>query len=616
MEKWSWVYFGTQVERHLELKTGLLSGCSPIESGVLINQIAADIRHDFINLDRHVETDVGSLAWLTSYTAEKNPFGSSLFYNCCAYLAFDQVIRTINSHLLVVVEDGFLGRKMIGLAQSCGMEARLLSQSPFTDRCPLALYQFATRAKSCARAIKSRIKFVRSHVVKRRALRKLASAPWKALKEIQVLLVSWTDTKTFAADKGGRPNPYFGQLPSFLQAKTIRFGHLANPADWVDPFPHIAQNTRQAKDPACLVEDCLPILTVLRVAIRSISVQHKLSQPFVLNGHDLSEFLREAFRREWCVAQQCRPWLYTYIPRHLSSHGIRPHAVFFTMENQPWEKALRFGFRQFLPDTRVIGFQHTPFSQFWLPYFPSDSDLNHQQIPDSVITIGSYWTNTLTSAGYPEDVVHTGIALRHGHLWDNPNSTSRINTENQKTHNILVACSIGFQDSLELVYKSLMAFSPDATKQVVIKFHPKMGGGADLLINKAMVVTGLTRLPQHFHISSDPMSSLLNWSSIVMYNSSSVAFEALARGIPVVFVQSDIWFDLDPVPEGFPMSHHVRTPDELRYSIETSDRHDPLSPDTPRLDMRDVLAPLNEDKMQELCSCLAGAHLNKPGSAL
>ena len=40
--------------------------------------------------------------------------------------------------------------------------------------------------------------------------------------------------------------------------------------------------------------------------------------------------------------------------------GFAPRALFYTFENQPWEKAMLAGFRNALPGTMFIGVQHAP----------------------------------------------------------------------------------------------------------------------------------------------------------------------------------------------------------------------------------------------------------------
>jgi prepilin-type processing-associated H-X9-DG protein len=78
-------------------------------------------------------------------------------------------------------------------------------------------------------------------------------------------------------------------------------------------------------------------------------------------------------------------------------------------------------------------------------------------------------------------------------------------------------------------------------------------------------------------------------TDVVLYNTTSVAYEALALGIPVVFVESDFWFDIDPLPPGSDVREAARTPAEIRAAIERLLRETPAEGKCRRLRAQELI---------------------------
>lgn len=90
---WVWTYFGKNVQRFYKIRQILRGRGQMLNSGEMINKIANETRREFINFDQHLDLDGPELLWQTTDVAERNPYTSDLFYNCCAYLAFDRALR-------------------------------------------------------------------------------------------------------------------------------------------------------------------------------------------------------------------------------------------------------------------------------------------------------------------------------------------------------------------------------------------------------------------------------------------------------------------------------------------------------------------------------------------
>lgn len=612
-EGWQWLYFGKDVQRFYEVKQHLGNGGRPLNSGAMINQVAQEIRAEFINFDQCLRLDNTEVLWQTTDLAEKNPYISDFFYNCCAYITFRRVLDDLDNHLTVFVEDWFLGWQMTKHAQAMGFVSRHFSQHEILDGCPDQIKYLLYRVRYLFKALGCRVAFVRKWWQKRQAIDSSLQTNGlpneRCLGQPDVLLTTWATPTTFQSGHVIGNDTYYGGLPELLRQKSGEVGYIAHPATWLFPFDQIVENVHSAKDAALLPEECVGFIDVLRIALSTLFKRWSHAR-FELEGIDLTELLKHEILKEKAKSRQCRAMQFYYIGRCLSESEKRPRLTIYPYENQPWEKGLRLGIKHFCPETKVIGYQHTPFPPLYLGYFPSDQDLSRHQIPDQIIASGAEWRKLLLDHGYPSNAVVTGAAVRFQHVLEElateDSAPSRIWKDNKT---VLVATSIGYTESFELVYKTIEAFHDSSRLQVLIKFHPKMGR-ASQLITSALDYLSLKTLPEHIRVTEQPISDLLPSVRVLLFNFTSVAYEALAFGIPALFVESDIWFDMNKLAWYPEITEAARTPAEIRQTVyrllneseETAEERQEKA----RVILKQTFSPIQENTLQpflEFDSC-------------
>jgi len=323
---------------------------------------------------------------------------------------------------------------------------------------------------------------------------------------------------------------------------------------------------------------------------------------FILKGLDLTALLKDELRKEKTKLQQSRAMLFFYISRFLDSHGIEPAVVIHLYENHSWEKSFRHGLKSHLPGTKVIGYLHVPFSPGYLSLFLSCRELRRSETPDRIVTIGPKWKTLLLQHGYPNNNLEVGPALRFSHIFNREESNrSRKCSESTRTSTVLVAGSIAYGDSFELVYKAIEALRDTTGIDVLIKFHPKMTGSERELIRSILDNLGTNSLPSQFSTTGRSIPELLPSIDLLLYNETSVSYEALAWGIPVLFVQSDVWFDINPIPQDSEIAVVARRPEEIKQAVRQLLSEDELVARQRRLKMQDLLkeafCPIREETM-------------------
>jgi surface carbohydrate biosynthesis protein (TIGR04326 family) len=230
---------------------------------------------------------------------------------------------------------------------------------------------------------------------------------------------------------------------------------------------------------------------------------------------------------------------------------IFPVSTFiYTFENHMWEKMFCAGFRKASPRTMLVGYAHSIVSPMYLSYSLSRLERETAPLPDRIAVNGPRARENLVASGFPaERVVVTG-SFRYPHF-----GRGRPPLEDRQERSVLVPLTAGIDESLELALKAVLALGGMPGIRTVLKPHPS--------ISRETLLSYLPDLPPAVETSSDPVDRLLDRTDLVLFTSTTVAVEALGRGIPLVHVKSDLAIDRN-ILEGFPMVPSAADPEEIR----------------------------------------------------
>jgi hypothetical protein len=547
-EPFSWVYFGSSVVGHHETQAAFVDKGSEIAAGPLLNEVADEFRDELLNFD-HVVTVRDELRWQATDLAERSIFTSRFLQHCCSALALRRILDHHLEDLVVVVEDAELGRGLLGVARAGGRVAEPVGSHP------ASIARIRLRFPPLFRGLVHRLLFLRGIVRTRRAIARHRSRP-RFDAAVDTVLVTWVDPGTFDPSRQIDASTFFGDLPAALRARGRRVGYVASLTSWVHPLETLVEAVTSARDSVVVVEETVSVWNAISLVLRSLRMPARLAGRLQIGGVDLTGLVASQLWKDWAGQRHLWALQFRSVGRFLCE-AATPFQVIHLFENQPWEKTMRLGLKEFLPGAAVIGCQHTPVSERWFPYFPSRRDVTSGQLPDTVFVIGPLWERQFLAHGYPPDRLQVAPPLRY-----RPQArVERIETRGEKT--VFVAGSIGRDDSVELVSKALLAFEPLEQVDVTVKLHPWSGGGVESFRSAVEHVVG-GELARRLRFVSDPIAAILPNVDLVLYNTTSVSYEALAVGIPVVFVESDFWFDADPIPAGRGPEHSARTPEEIR----------------------------------------------------
>ncbi|MGB8548893.1 MAG: hypothetical protein WCD82_11950 [Xanthobacteraceae bacterium] len=535
-------YFGGDYAQYQELRAALGKTAEFQPVGEAIDAVAGRIALDLIELDARVASGRCVVSWLASDLGERSPFASPFCLGLCRAIALVNAARVGGRHLVLVDELRF-GRALVALCRDNGLSAR---------------WHGASASLGCwSRAMRAHAGFLRAWFRQWRAIGRAPGLVEK-LTVRHPWLMSWAEGE-FAPGS----DRHLGKLADCLRLSDFKIAWLYSPVAWLYPIEAIAAAVERSSraEPAALVGQFLRVVDLVRAYARLLAFPLAIKRWLSIAGVDVSRLVQQAMHRELASPRLVAASLYERLAYALKRKGLAPRALFYTFENQPWEKVMLAGFRHALPGTMLIGVQHAPLAERHLCAYPSRRQWRDGTTPDLLVTIGNAFRDRLLALGAPAERIAVGGALRHADLLArSPLPAVKLGTQQL----VLVTCSMDPRESLELAYKAIAATAPIPGVRLVVNFHP--------MIEESIRGTMRTRLAGlldcgHVEFASGAAALWLERAHILVYSASSTGLEAAITGVPAIFVGSDIMLDTDPMAEA--QTPKCRAPGQLQQQIVT-----------------------------------------------
>jgi surface carbohydrate biosynthesis protein (TIGR04326 family) len=490
--------------------------------GAALDATAERLRSEMIELGTHLASGRCPLSWSASDMAEGNPVTFDLCLDLCRSVALIEAARAGGSHL-VVVDDDALGRALVDTCRRAGIAARWRGPE-----------------RSVLRALRDGLRvhaqYVRAWWARRRLMRGWTlDRPEHAS---DICLLTWFDRRNFAQG-AMEVDRFFGKLPVWLRASGVRFAWLANPLGAMDALIDAASRAR-VSERVDLVAALLDLRSLLRAYLALLMLPLALRRQAFVGGIDVTALVRRALGKEMMSTRLVFAAQYLGLARQMKRRGAAPRVVFYTYENQPWEKLMLIGFRRDLPSTILIGVQHAPLAERHVGVHPGRRQWHDGTTPDVLLTIGEDFRDRLIARGAPPERLVVGGALRYPEILSAPAGTRA--DDGGRPRRVLAACSIDLQEATELTYKAAVAAAGLDDLELIVNCHPMVGESFRAALRER--VTTATDCA-HVRFVEGTADAWLGQVDIVLYNASGTSFEAVAAGVPTIFVGSEIALDMD-----------------------------------------------------------------------
>lgn len=538
-----WAYLGRDFGRTRAWERALGERFTRVSYAARLQELACAWREPFLDwiaaASLHRRDD---LAWWTSSIAEKNTLSDSLFHGIC-YLKIATELMNGDEPLLLVAEhesvlqavEANAPRKTKRAVRVPREELRLIA------RCAHHWLRYAWQSWRELRAART----TRAEVG--------ADAPASGDKP-RVVIHTCMDESYFGAD--GQPRDrYFGPLAKMLRAD----GYDVRTLPWLyavrRPVAEAMRWFRARRGEYVIAEDSYAAkdyIWAARVVLSQLWRGRELTHFERLDVRPLVRCARLEQAGNDGVARFVR---YDRLIRKWAANGERVDIFIDMFENMATEKPQVMAFRDVMPDTLTVGFQHyaaLPPLQLFLRSTPAEARV--APLPEVIVCNSPYSARQLERAGFPAEKLRVGASLRYPHVTNAP-----IAIERPRTRNVLVVLSLEESASEELLLKLIDAFGDDTSLSFLVKSHPMappnyLGGLLD-------------RLPPAFLRASGELAPHLSAAACAVVLASTSAFELAVAGVPLVVAGRESDFDQNPLALHPEFPPPAVTAAELRAAI-------------------------------------------------
>lgn len=546
-----WAYLGEDTGLFLRTRAHF-SGAERIGTAARLQNIAVSLRQEYIDYVGRLSCTFHSPDWWASELPEKNSSISTVFRNTCYVRLAMELARAEAGFPLVLVAETHVLRRTLSHQLRHLSVAAVSETRPWAERCAWAVAlsrhaYYALRTLYYVMAAK--------WVLWRNGVPGVGHLKGRDL----TVFFDWVDSRS--VDGSGRyQDVYFGDLPARLKARNEAVAHVAFVLPTVSYTRTIAALLRTNQ---CFVFPfaCLTVADVLSAAWRSLCLkpQQRASYP-EFAGVNVDGFIQDDAARFWRTAMRFFPLLRWYLVRRWRRQGLNIRSVFHLYEGMRWERVLCLAIREFFPQAVVTGYAHSSFCWMKLDHFYSSYEAGLIPIPDRLLANGPRYIEVFKSAGFDESRLVEVGAFRYRYLYEPAPAQGRPRSR-QGRPTILVALPIQANAGSELAWQAIEALRDCPEYSVLIKCHP---------VTPAHLLDGdLERaLPAHFSFTELPMDALWDKVDLLLYSNSTVCLEALATGVPVVNVSSELVIDMDPLDVLPELRRVARNAEELRRFVK------------------------------------------------
>jgi hypothetical protein len=521
-------------------------GVSEITQKKVNGESRENILKEYVDLIGLISLECNSRTWWATNMASKNRETSQLSFLLHEFiLIIESISRTDGRDLLIISPSWVLVDSL-----KTYLSKNNLEYQHFPDSFGIWKEIILTRAISALRVL---------HVLIRVNMRKVyfTLKLRNRLKELSRQKAYYV-VKTFLYDHsfdgdGCYRDAFFGSLPNFLKQKE----HVLILANIFGSVRLSAEKIQQCESHLILpLEVFLSFKGALRAVTEIVFTKVRIKQRLFFFGYDVTDVVNDELKRTRNGIDFYQFLHYWLTCRFLES--VRAETFLLTYENNPWEKMCIMAIREFSPHTEIIGCQHTCVPQAAAKLFISKYEKDVIPIPDRILTVGKTAKEILKRYGsYDGVAIEPACGLRFEYL------SELSKCERTRRGRILLAAD-GLYGTHKIVNYVVNELRGNMDYNVRIRTHPAL----PLERLKNALIHRLEDIPNFKVSQTISLKEDLEWADMLIYWGSTVSFEALSMGKPIIRYTTDSVLSNDPLFECGHLKWIVRDNTSLVNTIQ------------------------------------------------
>ncbi|MBI5402025.1 MAG: hypothetical protein HY959_01375 [Ignavibacteriae bacterium] len=530
-DKAIWMYMGKDYDDMLAWDNLLSKIAKQVGYGKDLQSKALELRRPFLDFIAETAHQNEVFVRWSSSVFEKNSVGSPLFLYLCYLDMFKDCIHKHDADTLIVISESWSLISVIKDNYSSG-DCKVIALSNINMPLSMVKSFINIAARPFLFIYRSLLEYFVSISTRKKSLQ-IDDVVTKSNNGKNIIIRTWVSDKFF--DKNGNfKDAYFDGLSSWLTEQGYNVRILPVLVDTRIPIKKVVRLLRGRQDSFLIPWDYLKPIDIFRSLVKGVGqIRIKFSKKD-FKGWNIEKLL-DAERLNFALSGRgLNCILQYYLFERLSQKSVKIDRIIYTFENMLSEKLLIIAVRTFYPDSVIVGFQHSVLYPLHLTLYVSANEVGSAPLPDRIVCSGKLFKDVLAEEFYPEGILQVGPAMRFGYLFEKKH-------ENKSYGDKVMMVLPGYKnEALYLLVKTLSALKDDEFT-IHIKPHPLTD------LNDVYKAVEKVSFPKNrIIIEKKMLQELMSQSAAMITVSSSVIYDAIAWGVPVIRVKKEIDLDLDP----------------------------------------------------------------------
>lgn len=331
--------------------------------------------------------------------------------------------------------------------------------------------------------------------------------------------VSWLNNNSLSSDDLMQRNRYYGDMAAVC-ARRHDTGIIGRAIRGVD-----------APEAIVMMQDYRRLADLVHGLLRGLSFTRRIFWTYKALVCDMTPLVRHSLAMDILSGRYIETYLDYRAACRFAEDLPDDARIIYPFENQPWEKAMLKAFAEAGKDLKVYGYQFFPLPPALLMDRFSAYQRQCCALPIALMTSDKSSKELLSASAMK--TLPAGSQRYKSDLDREPSFS-----EGFSSHIVLCSLFLDENEAVELAMKSMLATAALHVR-LWINMHPMIS------VHVHEKICTMACAYDHVEIRDEAFSVLVPQAGVVLYNSSSVVYDAVFQGIPAIYVESDLMPDMN-----------------------------------------------------------------------
>jgi hypothetical protein len=322
---------------------------------------------------------------------------------------------------------------------------------------------------------------------------------------------------------------------------------------------------KEQKQTFILPDHYLKMIDYFRIAYNGYQMWKRRIERAEINGVDIACIFNEVLREKGFDPSLSILNMGSLMLKRFREMGFQIDTFCYAFECNPPEKPFVIRCREFFPNSKIIGYQHTTFFRNQLAYHMSPDEEGQHPLPEEIVCSGPRYVELHEEAGFPSEILTAGPNLRFESVHGREIGQRVIRTGKKKK--VMLALTYSHDLAFELFDKVVEALNGRRDYSVYVRSHP--------LLSRHTLIGFLRKIgitDYEFADEGEIQDWLPELYAFISAGASITILEAVTMGTPVIRVIPNNTFFYDPFGyEEYPLEP-VNNSWEISRQLQAIDR--------------------------------------------